>query len=458
MRKTFKFILIFILLLFIVVYFIGAYFFSTYFLPKTFINGKDFSLQKKDDLYKTYNGIWDDYEITLKGREGEDKLKVSDFSYKDELLPNQDLYQPSIYWFLSSLYKKEYELKHRAIYSIEDFDRTVNNLDIVKNQNQKPEDAKVIYEDGKFSIKEEILGNTLKERDLKESILRHLREENKIIDLEEEKIYLEPSLKSDDSDLQKLLDEYKTLDKITISFNFEDRKEVLDHQKLINLYKRENNRDLVPSEEKVVAYVNNLSVKYDTFGGKRIFPATGIGNVLVTGGIYGWSTDIKKTSELLLNALSERKNKELVPVYRTTALHRSENDLGNSYIEIDLARQNVWLYKDGNLVLETKVVTGNPNNENATPTGTQKIWSRERDRFLTGADYKSFVNYWLPINWKGIGLHDAPWRSEFGEDLYLKKGSHGCINVPPEIMPKLYENTFNGMPVIVYDSNSQKIS
>lgn len=37
-------------------------------------------------------------------------------------------------------------------------------------------------------------------------------------------------------------------------------------------------------------------------------------------------------------------------------------------------------------------------------------------------------------------------------------GSHGCINIPPSVMPKLFDNTFVGMPVVIYDSRTQKIS
>ena len=56
-----------------------------------------------------------------------------------------------------------------------------------------------------------------------------------------------------------------------------------------------------------------------------------------------------------------------------------------------------------------------------------------------------------------MGLHDATWRSNFGGTIYLSNGSHGCINVPPSVMGNLYGKTFNGMPVIVYDSATQKI-
>ena len=41
----------------------------------------------------------------------------------------------------------------------------------------------------------------------------------------------------------------------------------------------------------------------------------------------------------------------------------------------------------------------------------------------------------------GIGLHDASWRSEFGSDIYLYNGSHGCVNLPYDAAKIIYENT-----------------
>lgn len=40
-------------------------------------------------------------------------------------------------------------------------------------------------------------------------------------------------------------------------------------------------------------------------------------------------------------------------------------------------------------------------------------------------EYEEKVEYWMPFD-GGIGFHDAPWRDEFGGDIYLTSGSHGC--------------------------------
>lgn len=41
-----------------------------------------------------------------------------------------------------------------------------------------------------------------------------------------------------------------------------------------------------------------------------------------------------------------------------TAMDRSSNDIGNTYIEVDLSRQKMWYYVDGELYVETDIVSG----------------------------------------------------------------------------------------------------
>ena len=59
------------------------------------------------------------------------------------------------------------------------------------------------------------------------------------------------------------------------------------------------------------------------------------------------------------------------------------------------------------------------------------------------------MTFWLPIN-GNVGIHDADWREEFGGDLYLTEGSHGCINTPYDQAEIIYNNIEIGAPVVVY--------
>ena len=86
--------------------------------------------------------------------------------------------------------------------------------------------------------------------------------------------------------------------------------------------------------------------------------------------------------------------------------------------------------------------------------GLYSLTYKEKDRILRGKkkpdgtyEYESHVDYWMPFN-GGIGLHDASWRSKFGGTLYQTGGSHGCINLPPQKAPALYDLVYKGIPVL----------
>lgn len=116
-------------------------------------------------------------------------------------------------------------------------------------------------------------------------------------------------------------------------------------------------------------------------------------------------------------------------------------------IEIDLTDQYVTLYCENDVVLRSDIVTG----KNTTPTriGNFKIYAKERDRYLRGADYNTHVDFWMPFD-GGIGLHDATWRDNFGGEIYIKNGSHGCVNLPYEIAQFIYKNVKVGTKVLVH--------
>lgn len=122
-------------------------------------------------------------------------------------------------------------------------------------------------------------------------------------------------------------------------------------------------------------------------------------------------------------------------------------DLDGKYIVIDLSEQKLWLYDENNVLLSTNIVTGKLD----TPTnlGLFKIYGKQTNRYLTGEDYRSFVNYWMPFN-GGIGMHDATWRKKFGGDIYVNNGSHGCVNMPLDITDDIYNNVSVGTKVLVH--------
>lgn len=118
-----------------------------------------------------------------------------------------------------------------------------------------------------------------------------------------------------------------------------------------------------------------------------------------------------------------------------------------NHILISISEQKLWFYQDGVLQLSSNVVTGTLR-EHDTPRGTFRIQYKATNVYLRGPDYKTFVNYWMPI-YGDIGLHDATWRSSFGGYIYQTSGSHGCINLPYYVAQTIYYNAPTGYLVKV---------
>jgi hypothetical protein len=123
--------------------------------------------------------------------------------------------------------------------------------------------------------------------------------------------------------------------------------------------------------------------------------------------------------------------------------------LGKTFIEVNMDKQELKYYVDSELSMEMPVVTGNINRGRGTPAGIFDVYNKRYHTYLRGVGYVSYVNYWLGVH-KGVGIHDANWRSEFGEEIYKSDGSHGCINCPEEKVFPLWEVVEVGTPVILY--------
>ena len=121
----------------------------------------------------------------------------------------------------------------------------------------------------------------------------------------------------------------------------------------------------------------------------------------------------------------------------------------DSYIEVDLEAQEIYMYLDGELVFRSDCVTGDVWRRRETPKGVFYVEYKQRNRVLKGEDYRTPVSYWMHF-YNHCGFHDASWRRAFGDEIYLRDGSHGCVNMPPAKAKELYDLVYKGIPVIVY--------
>ena len=169
-------------------------------------------------------------------------------------------------------------------------------------------------------------------------------------------------------------------------------------------------------------------------------------------GDRGWIMDREGLAAEIASALNERRNGLFTPNYDRTWYWKDYyrgHRVGDTFIEISLDNQYMWCYKNGQVLVETPIVTGNLARRDDTRRGCFRIYGKVRDTVLRGPTWNDHVEYWMPFD-GGIGLHDSSWRDEYGEDIYMDDGSHGCINTPLEAMKTIYENYSKGDFVIVY--------
>lgn len=202
-------------------------------------------------------------------------------------------------------------------------------------------------------------------------------------------------------------------------------------------------------ENAIEEFVALLAAKYDTVGASRQFLSTRGDMVTVEGGLYGNKLDQEAETAYLKEAFVTKKNEVHEPVYLQEAWEKGSEDIGSTYIEVDMTDQKMYYYVDGVLTIDTPIVTGNTSRRMGTPSGVNFVYAKQKNRILRGEGYASHVDFWMPV--KGnIGIHDAAWRGKFGGTIYQTNGSHGCINTPRAAMEQLYDMAEVGTPVVMF--------
>ena len=120
-------------------------------------------------------------------------------------------------------------------------------------------------------------------------------------------------------------------------------------------------------------------------------------------------------------------------------------------MEIDLTAQRMVFYKDGTPTADAQIVSGNPFVPNcATPVGCYTTGEMKSGCTVNGEDYPSAVNYWIPFD-GNLGISDAPWRMDFGGQLYEFEGTHGSICAPSDQVQIIFSNVEKNTPIVIYE-------
>ncbi|MDY4077261.1 MAG: peptidoglycan binding domain-containing protein [Clostridium sp.] len=439
----------------LIVYIGISIFFISHFHFNSTINGIDVSgmtVNKADNLLlANINAI----SLKLEERNGvEERIKGEDINLKyslDNKVEELKKEQNAFGWIFS-LFNKKNSNMHISLSCDESLlEEQVDKLQCFNEENIKePKSAYLQYENGEYKIVEAESGTKVKKEQLLKVIKESIDGGNYTINLEKTDCYEKPKYTSESEELKKAKETADKYVSTKITYQFGDRQEILNGDIIHNWIALNDDLDISINEIMVQDYVTSLAYSYNTFGNTRDFKTSSGTTIKVSGGDYGWVIDKKQEIQKILEDIKSGTNETREPIYSQTAKSRDINDIGNSYVEIDLTKQHVWVYNDGVMVAESDCVSGNMSLNHGTPAGVYQITYKERNATLIGEGYSSPVDYWMPFN-GNIGLHDASWRyGQFGGNIYLTNGSHGCVNLPPENAAIIFDKVEKAMPVVCY--------
>lgn len=437
------------------------------FFPMTTINGIDASGKTVEEIKEAIAQGIDGYRLEITGRNQKTETitmeEIGLHSVFDGSLEAMLEEQNPKEWYQHKSNPAEYEIKAMIAYDEDKLTERLDSLDMMdEDQMEDPLDAKISQYDGSkkgYSIIPAVQGTRLDKEAVREAVSGAIMNLKTELDLEAEDCYIKPTIEADNEELTAVLSKLNLYTGAVITHTFGNSKEVLDGDR-IHEWLTASGKEVTLDTSQVAAYVKELASKYNTAYKSKTLKTSYGETVTITGGNYGWRINQDKETAAVTEIIRSGEQQTREPEYSQTAASHGANDYGNTYVEINLTAQHLFFYKDGKLLVESDLVSGNESKGWSTPAGAYPLTYKQRDATLTGEDYKTPVSYWMPFN-GGIGMHDATWRSSFGGNLYKNGGSHGCVNLPPSVAKTIYENISAGMPVLCYHldgTNSGKTS
>ena len=439
----------------VIVYIGFALFFRSHFCFGTSIDGIPVSGCSVSAVEDRIREEIDGYSLTLIGREDEMETiagssigAVPVFNGEIEQLLEA---QNGFAWLSTLFSKEELTLEKTVTYDETALDEVLDALVCMQTGSQrKPINATVApYVSGVgYTLVSADYGTTIVRGALLDVVSEAVESLADEIDIDAAGCYLEPEIGDDDAELLGLIEELNRYVATTVTYEFGEKTEVLDGD-TINTWLTGEEGEVYVDEEEVSAFVKELGRTYNTAYKPKEFKTSYGTTVTISNGFYGWRID--SAAEVLQLMEDLKTGEEIVrePVYLQTANSHGDTDYGDSYVEINLTAQHLFLYKDGALVIETDFVSGNVANGHATPTGAFGVTYKTTNAILRGEDYATPVDYWMPFN-GDVGMHDATWRRSFGGSIYRRNGSHGCINLPHSAAKTIYQAIDKGYAVLVY--------
>ncbi len=461
-------IVLFLILFVVLVYGLGFIYYKNRFVANTFVNGKEIggkTFAEAEALF-AHNEVPSAMQVTTP-EENIVNISLGDIGYKynfseelEKIYNDEDRKS----WFAFLLRRTDYSFKEFASYDSEKLVQEIESADWGDAENQN---AQIKSGDDGYYVIPEVQGDVFDMDTLKKSLAVKLDNGVYNVDWSETDAYIAPE--TVDGDYAKKIETLNKFWNMEINYDFNYTKEKLTGKKLAKMVKVKRDGSYSIDSEKCMEYIEYLADKYDTYNKPRKFKATKLGKITVppsSDAKYGWWLDQEECCDQLESIIKKGENRKKVePIYYKDGnfeftgvpeARSKDDDIGKTYLEVDLTNQMWWYYKDGKKKKEGYVVSGQTTSAaRTTLPGVYKLWQKDtnyrmKDRNADGEEWDTTCNYWNRIAIVGIGMHDSTWRYGFGGTIYQYEGSHGCINMSYYDAQYVYENVPLGTPVVMY--------
>lgn len=447
-----------VILLLLLIYGIGVLYYQGHYLPSTTVAGQSISNQSIESAKTKIQSELENKTILFSEKEqpiGTVALKdLGVTSHFDEQLTQLMAEQNATDWPLALLKLKRSELQVTP--ETVRFDEAIIKDLIyslgVNNEERTPaEDAYILDDDNVFSIIPEVYGNQINNESMTQTLFSALNHNQLEVDLKD--AYIQPQIKKEDPTLNDNLKKIALMESSQITLTFDGNEVTIPKENISSwIYIDEEGAPQV-DRALVEDYVRELNYQYAGLFQPRQFMSTYQGEVTIQPGTYGWYIDRHTEPDNIIADIHEGATITREPVIGGDGYGMGDS-VGNSYVEVDILNQTMFIYLDGVLVLQTPVVTGKTGTN--TIPGAYRVWNMESPSVLRGynphtdVDYEQPVQYWIAFDDQAQGIHDASWQETFGGQAYLNSGSLGCVNTPPSVMGQVFELVYYGMPVIIF--------
>ncbi len=439
-------------------YFGGIGYYAERFTPNTeFMSVNVGNLTLDEAKNRVSEEISNDEYILLEDGKEIAKVKIADLNpvYNTDKELTEMYYSQNPNYWLANFVTNTVSAEESEVESLIDLDTTEIAEEInASGDREAAQDASINYDEEKgYHPVEGEAGNLVDPELLEQKIVDQIDEKENKINLEE--AYDQPKVNLEDPAIQDTLEEIDNVINTDLTIEISGDKVTLDPKQIESWLHFDENNQMVLDQEQVADYLRTLDEKYSTYGTTREFESTLQGTVEVPPGILGWGIDIEAAAEELSNdILNQASGSHQLATVSSGGNAGAEDEIGDTYIEIDLTNQQMFLYVDDELILQTDIVSGQPGAE--TVPGANAVNEMLYKTNLVGynqfynVNYSTPVDYWIRFDDQAQGIHDASWQGTFGGDTHLYAGSLGCINTPHGAVATIFEYVEIGTPVMVF--------